>query len=310
MFHNESSFPALIQYALWTVSYPERITCSYPACGIRRVKRFLSSGARSFSVTATFGLEGKTAIVTGGGSGIGQAIAKRFAANGANVHIFDIQQEAAEATAREITGNSGVAANAVRCDVTDAAATRQAIQGIAENGRIDILVNSAGISHIGRLETTTDDDFERVFRVNVTGVFHCMQAVIEPMRKGGGGVILNMASIAATAGLNDRFAYSMSKGAVRAMTLSVAKDYLEDHIRCNAISPARILTPFVHAFLKKHYAGHEEEMFAKLSASQPIGRMGLPEEVAALALFLCSDEGAFLTGADIPLDGGFFNLRG
>jgi NAD(P)-dependent dehydrogenase (short-subunit alcohol dehydrogenase family) len=171
-------------------------------------------------------------------------------------------------------------------------------------------VNSAGISHIGRLDTTSEDDLDRVFRVNVKGVFHCMQAAVEPMREQGGGVILNLASIAATAGLSDRFAYSMSKGAVLSMTLSVAKDYLKDKIRCNAVSPARIHTPFVDAFLKEHYAGREDEMFARLSQAQPIGRMGLPEEVASLALFLCSDEASFITGADIPLDGGFVNLRG
>jgi NAD(P)-dependent dehydrogenase (short-subunit alcohol dehydrogenase family) len=199
---------------------------------------------------------------------------------------------------------------AVQCDVTDAAATKRVFGKIAEEARIDILVNSAGVSNIGRLDSTSEEDFERVFRVNVKGVYLCMQAAIEPMKRGGGGVIINLASIAATSGLSDRFAYSMSKGAVLAMTLSVAKDYLADKIRCNAISPARIHTPFVDAFLKQHYAGREEEMFGKLSASQPIGRMGLPTEVASMALFLCSDEASFITGADMPLDGGFFNLRG
>jgi 2-keto-3-deoxy-L-fuconate dehydrogenase len=257
-----------------------------------------------------FQLDGKTAIVTGGGSGIGQAIASRFATSGAKVHIFDIHLEKAAATVQRIAQMGGNTANAVGCDVTDAPAVKQAVEEISLRERIDILVNSAGISHIGRLETTTEADFERVFQVNVKGVFHCMRAVIGPMRENGGGVILNLASIAASAGLNDRFAYSMSKGAVLSMTLSVAKDYLKENIRCNAISPARIHTPFVDAFLKEHYAGHEAEMFATLSNSQPVGRMGLPEEVASLALFLCSDEAAFFTGADIPLDGGFVNLRG
>lgn len=258
----------------------------------------------------TFGLDGKTAIVTGAGSGIGQAIARRFAANGAKVYLVDIRLDQAQKTGQQIATDGGVEAVAVECDVTNGVAIKREFGKIAAEHRVDILVNSAGISNIGRLETTSEEDFERVFRVNVKGVYLCMKAVIEPMKRSGGGVILNLASIAATAGLSDRFAYSMSKGAVLAMTLSVAKDYLDAKIRCNAISPARIHTPFVDAFLKEHYAGREEEMFAKLSKSQPVGRMGLPDEVAALALFLCSDAATFFTGSDIPLDGGFFNLRG
>lgn len=256
-----------------------------------------------------FRLDGKTAIVTGAGSGIGQAIARRFAANGAKVYLMDIRKESAEGTARLIAEQGGARTSVVACDVTDGEATRSAFGKIATEGRIDVLVNSAGVSNIGRLDNTTEEDFDRLFRVNVKGVFLCMQAVIEPMKRGGGGVILNLASIAATAALNDRFAYSMSKGAVFAMTLSVAKDYLADKIRCNAISPARIHTPFVDAYLKQHYPGREAEMFGKLSQAQPIGRMGEPDEVAMLALYLCSDASSFITGADIPLDGGFFNLR-
>lgn len=254
-------------------------------------------------------LDGKTAIVTGAGSGIGRAIATRFAASGARVYLVDNHQDRADETVQQIA-NDGGEAFAVVCDVTDGNATRREFGKIASERRIDILVNSAGISHIGRLDTTSEEDFQRLFQVNVKGVYLCMQAVIVPMKSAGGGVILNLASIAATAGLNDRFAYSMTKGAVLSMTLSVAKDYLADKIRCNAISPARIHTPFVDAFLKEHYAGHEEEMFRRLSQAQPVGRMGSPEEVASLALFLCSDAATFLTGADIPLDGGFINLRG
>jgi len=262
------------------------------------------------SVTDSFRLDGKTAIVTGAGSGIGRAIARRFAASGAKVYVVDLRRDRAEETAKQIADSGGSDAIVAPCDVTDGDAIRREFAKIAAEQRIDILVNSAGISHIGRLESTSEEDFDRIFQVNVKGVYQCMQAVIGPMKRNGGGVILNLASIAASAGLSDRFAYSMSKGAVVAMTLSVAKDYLADKIRCNSVSPARIHTPFVDAFLKEHYAGREEEMFRKLSQSQPVGRMGSPEEVASLALFLCSDAATFLTGADIPLDGGFFNLRG
>jgi len=259
-------------------------------------------------LTDNFRLDGKTAIVTGAGSGIGQAIARRFARSGAKVYLVDIHREQAEETAR-LVNEDGADAAAVACDVTDGEATRREFDKIAAKGRIDILVNSAGVSNIGRLEDTSEEDFERLFRVNVKGVYLCMKAVVGPMKRAGGGIIVNLASVAATAGLSDRFAYSMTKGAVLSMTLSVAKDYLGDKIRCNCISPARIHTPFVDAYLKQHYAGHEDEMFARLSQAQPIGRMGAPDEVASLALFLCSDEASFLTGADIPLDGGFFNLR-
>jgi 2-keto-3-deoxy-L-fuconate dehydrogenase len=224
------------------------------------------------------------------------------------VRIFDFDEKAGSAAAQEITA-SGSDAKAYVCDVSDQASTREVFDTLAHQERLDILVNNAGVSHIGTVETTTEADFDRVFRINVKGVYNCTYAAIGHM-KSRGGVILNMASIAGTAALADRFAYSMSKGAVVAMTYSVAKDYLAHKIRCNCISPARVHTPFVDGYLRKNYPGREQEMFQKLSASQPIGRMGEPEEVAALALFLCSDEAAFITGTDYPIDGGFFNLRG
>lgn len=261
-------------------------------------------------MTDSFRLDGKTAIVTGAGSGIGRAIALTFAANGACVIVVDLTSERAEETVQLIAQAGGTQALSLVCDVTNAAMVAKSFGEAAAKNRIDILVNSAGVSHIGRLDTTTEEDFDRLFRVNVKGTFLTMQALIGPMKAAGGGVILNMASIAATAGLNDRFAYSMTKGAVLSMTLSVAKDYMADGIRCNCISPARIHTPFVDAFLHQHYPGKEEEMFAKLSQAQPIGRMGAPDEVASLALFLCSERATFLTGVDMPLDGGFINLRG
>jgi NAD(P)-dependent dehydrogenase (short-subunit alcohol dehydrogenase family) len=266
--------------------------------------------ARSIFVSHDFRLDGKNAIVTGAGSGIGRAISLTFAARGAHVYAVDLQMNRAKETMEMAIKEGSSRVTALECDVTNAAMTKQRCDEIASTGRINILINSAGVSHIGKLETTTEEDFDRLFRVNVKGTFLCMQSAIGHMKRTGGGVILNMASIAATAGLSDRFAYSMSKGAVLSMTLSVAKDYIADGIRCNCISPARVHTPFVDAFLHEHYPGKEKEMFATLSRSQPIGRMGTPEEVASLALFLCSDHATFLTGADIPLDGGFFNLRG
>jgi NAD(P)-dependent dehydrogenase (short-subunit alcohol dehydrogenase family) len=254
-----------------------------------------------------FRLDGKVAAVTGGASGIGRAIALRFAENGAVVHVLDRNDQAAGKVAEEIVASGG-RATAFACDVTDMSAVSAVFDKIAASTPLHILVNSAGVSHIGKLESTSEEEFDRLYSVNVKGTFHCMKAAVELM-KPAGGVILNLASIAGSAALPDRFAYSMTKGAVIAMTLSVAQDYLRHKIRCNCISPARIHTPFVDDYLRKNYPGREAEMFGVLSKAQPIGRMGEPDEVAALALFLCSDEASFITGADYPLDGGFFNLR-
>ena len=253
-------------------------------------------------------LDGRIAVVTGGGSGIGQAIALKFAAHGATIRVLDINESAAAATCQRIA-SSGGSATAHLCDVTSQQDVRATFEEILLRDRT-ILINNAGISHIGTVESTTEEDFDRVVRVNVKGFYNCMQAAVGHMKNSGGGVILNMASIAGSSGLPDRFAYSMSKGAVIAMTYSVARDYLAYNIRCNCISPARVHTPFVDSYLQKNYPGREQEMFDKLAKSQPIGRMAEPAEVASLALFLCSDEAAFITGSDYPLDGGFFNLRG
>jgi NAD(P)-dependent dehydrogenase (short-subunit alcohol dehydrogenase family) len=247
----------------------------------------------------------KTAVVTGGGSGIGAAIAERLATEGARVLIWEVNPANA-ATVVQTIQRAGGAAEAIACDVADLDSVRTAAR---LSGEIDILINNAGIAHIGTAESTTPADFDRVHSVNVKGVYHCMHAILPSMRKRGAGVILNMASIASRLGIQDRFAYSMSKGAVLAMTLSVAKDYVGAGIRCNCLCPARIHTPFVDAYLEQHYADRKDEMFARLSAYQPIGRMGEPAEVAALAAFICSDEAAFITGSAIDIDGGVMNLR-
>jgi NAD(P)-dependent dehydrogenase (short-subunit alcohol dehydrogenase family) len=252
-----------------------------------------------------FRLDNKIAVVTGGGSGIGKAIATVFASRGALVHILELQEDNAKETAREITEQGGKAVIHA-CDVGN---QHQVVSTFEKIGAIHILVNNAGIANIGKADTTSEEDFDKVMRVNVKGVYNCIFAAIPQFRKPGGGVILNMASIAALTGLADRFAYSTSKGAIYAMTLSVAKDYLPENIRCNSISPARVHTPFVDGYLKKNYPGREAEMFEKLSKTQPIGRMGRPEEIAALALYLCSEEASFITGCDYPIDGGFIKLN-
>jgi 2-keto-3-deoxy-L-fuconate dehydrogenase len=256
-----------------------------------------------------FRLDRRLAIITGGASGIGRAIAQKFASHGAIVRILDVDEKAARIVVQEIAASGGDA-KAYGCDISSQDSVKAAFERVFEEGRLSILVNNAGISHVGSLEKTSEHEFDKIFCVNVKGIYNCLYAAIANMKANKGWTILNMASIAATSGLSDRFAYSMSKGAVVAMTYSVAKDYLPFNIRCNCISPARVHTPFVDAFLSRNYPGHEQEMFERLEKSQPIGRMAKPEEVASLALFLCSDEATFLTGVDYPIDGGFMNLRG
>ena len=250
-------------------------------------------------------LKNKKTVITGAGSGIGKATALLFAQQGADVHIIDLGEEQSTATANEINNSGGNATTHV-CNVADQQKVVEVFNAI---GKVDILVNSAGVSHIGKADNTPEEDFERVYKVNVKGVYNCLFAALPLMKQNKSGVILNLASIANNVGLADRFAYSMSKGAVYAMTMSVAKDYINDGIRCNCISPARVHTPFVDGFLAKTYPGKEAEMFEKLSKSQPIGRMAEPSEIAFLILYLCSDEASFITGCDYPIDGGFIKLN-
>lgn len=252
-----------------------------------------------------FSLKNKSAVITGGGSGIGKAIATLFAKQGATVHIIELSEESAAQTIAEIK-EFGVSAYSYSCNVSN---QQQVLDTFAKISKVDILVNNAGIAHVGNLEKTSEDDFLRIFDVNVKGAYNCLYAAIPLMKKNGGGAIVNMASIASVVGISDRFAYSMSKGAIYAMSMSVARDYINDNIRSNTISPARVHTPFVDGFIAKNYPGKEGEIFDKLSKSQPIGRMGKPEEVASLALYLCSEEAGFVTGNDYALDGGFIKLN-
>ena len=254
-----------------------------------------------------FSLIGKTAIITGGASGIGKAISKIFAEQGAKVHILDINKEGATQTANEIR-KATQKATAHCCDVSNQKNVNEIIKKITTTDAIDILVNNAGIAHIGSIEQTEEEDLDRLYNVNIKGVYNCTKACIKPFKKNGGGVILNLASVASSVGHSDRFAYSMTKGAVLTMTYSIAKDYVANNIRCNCISPGRVHTPFVDGYLAENYPGKEKEMYKKLSKTQPIGRMGKPEEVANLALFLCSNEAEFITGTDYPIDGGRIKL--
>jgi 2-keto-3-deoxy-L-fuconate dehydrogenase len=251
-----------------------------------------------------FNLKDKVCIVTGGASGIGEAISRRFDQAGAKVAIVDLNEAYASKLAGELNN-----AKAYACDVSDHNAVTQVVEKIKEAfGTIDVLINNAGIAHIGNVENTSPDDLDRIYNVNVKGVYNFINPTVKIMLENGGGSILNLASIASIVGIADRFAYSMSKGAVQTMTMSVAKDYIDKGIRCNCLCPARVHTPFVDGFIKKNYPGQEKEMFEKLSASQPIGRMGKPEEIAALAHYLCSDDATFVTGSSYEIDGGFCNL--
>ncbi len=250
-------------------------------------------------------LKDKVALITGGGSGIGKAMAQRFANEGAWVHVLDLDTDAGRKVADEI-GESGGRGEFAQVDVASPESVQAAIDSIE---RIDILVNNAAVSSIGNVEAITSEEMDRVYRINVKGVYYCLHAIVPRMKEQGRGVILNMASIVSKLGIHDRFAYSMSKGAVLSMTLSVARDYVRHGIRCNCICPARIRTPLLEGFVDEHYSDRREEYLSELSEYQPIGRMGEPKEIAALAAFLCSDDASFITGSAYDIDGGVTLLR-
>ncbi|UTW45459.1 glucose 1-dehydrogenase [bacterium SCSIO 12696] len=250
----------------------------------------------------------KTALVTGGASGIGQSVCLRLANEGAQVIIIDLNLEAAQKTVDLIVAAGGKA-SAHSCDISDTEATKTLLQELDDKQPIDVLVNSAGIAHIGSIEQCTENDLDRLYQVNIKGTYNTMAALIPAMKSRQSGAILNLASVASSVGIVDRFAYSMTKGAVLTMTYSVAKDFIKDGIRCNCIAPGRVHTPFVDNFLAQNYPDNTDEMFEKLSNTQPIGRMGKPEEMAGLIAYLCSDEAAFITGCNFPIDGGFVTLN-
>jgi NAD(P)-dependent dehydrogenase (short-subunit alcohol dehydrogenase family) len=250
----------------------------------------------------------KIALVTGGGSGIGRSICLRLAKRNMHILVVDLNIDAANTVMQEINENGG-SAQAFAVDVANHQQVAELFATIKKHYAIDILINNAGIAHIGNIENTTESDLDRLYNINVKGVYNCMHAAIASMKEKQSGVIINLASVASSVGIADRFAYSMTKGAVLTMTYSVAKDYLSYGIRCNCIAPGRVHTPFVDNFLAQSYPNNQAEMFEKLSKSQPIGRMGKPEEIAGLVDYLCSDDAAFITGSNFPIDGGFVTLN-
>ncbi len=251
-------------------------------------------------------MKNKTILITGGASGIGLAIVEKFAAEGSQVFFIDFNKTEGtivEKSSREKGGK----VTFLHADIQDEQQVLEAVRTIP--GKLDVLINNAGIAHVGNLGNTSPVDFDLLFAVNVKGLFLCSQAALPKLIEGGGGSILNMCSVAATIGIPDRFAYSMTKGATLSMTLSIARDYVSQGIRCNCISPGRVHTPFVDGFLAKNYPGKEQEMFEKLAATQPLGRMGTPAEIAEMAYFISSDAGKFITGSNFTLDGGFSGIK-
>lgn len=248
----------------------------------------------------------KKAVITGGASGIGLAITERFAKENYQVFFLDFNQQNGDELEKSLLSKN-FNVRFFHVDISDFSKVKEIFDQLPDT--LDVLFNNAGISHIGNLETTQEIDFDSLYQVNIKGVFSCAQAALPKLKANGGGSIINMCSVAATMGLPDRFAYSMTKGAVMSMTLSIARDYVQENIRCNCISPGRVHTPFVDGFLKKNYPGKEQEMFDKLAATQPIGRMGQPEEIAGMAFYLASEEASFITGSNFPIDGGFLGLK-
>jgi 2-keto-3-deoxy-L-fuconate dehydrogenase len=246
-------------------------------------------------MSTPFRLDGRTALVTGGASGIGEATCRIFAAAGARVYIADIDRGRADQLASELPG-----ARALICDVTDERAVEEMFVGIPQ---LDILVNNAGIGLVGSIEETDLADYDRVFRVNVQSIFLVTRAAM-PLLLASHGVIVNIGSAAGLVGVKRRFAYCATKGAVIAMTRQLAIDY-PTQLRVNCICPGTVDTPFVEAYLEKYHKHEKEKIRAELNQRQPVGRLGRPEEIGYMALYLASPEAEFITGAALPIDGGW-----
>lgn len=246
-----------------------------------------------------FDLSGKVALVTGAGSGIGRAIAQRFAQAGAKVFVGDLNEAAGRETVALITAAGGVT-EFHQLDVAEAAAVARVA---AATGPVDILVNNAGIGHVGTIMQTNADDLDRLYRVNVRGVFNVTKAYIGDMIARRRGSIINIASIGGIVAVRDRFAYVTTKFAVVGITKQIALDHSAEGVRCNCICPGRVETSFVQARLKEY--PDPAKAYQEMSATQLIGRMGRPEEIAAAAHYLASDEAALVTGAALMADGGW-----
>ncbi|HEX9199562.1 MAG TPA: SDR family oxidoreductase [Acidobacteriaceae bacterium] len=240
-------------------------------------------------------LDGKIALVTGGASGIGAATCRELARAGAEVIVADLNLEAAKGLAGELPG-----ARALQMDVTQASSIGDAMDRIPA---LDILVNNAGIGLVGDLASTSEEDFERVMRVNVHSIYLVTRAML-PMLLMSRGSIVNIGSVAGQVGVKQRFAYCASKGAVAAMTRQIAVDYPKE-LRCNCIAPGTVQTPFVEGYLDKYHAHEKEKVREELRQRQPIGRLGTPEDIAGLVRYLCSKEAEFVQGAVIAIDGGW-----
>lgn len=250
-----------------------------------------------------FSLKDKIALVTGAGSGIGAAIAEAFAMAGAHVVIADRDGTSGERVAAGIRAAGGKA-EFQALDVADEAQCQAVAAGVLEaHGRLDILVNNAGIGHVGTMLSTTGGDLDRLYAVNVRGVFNVMKVFLPDMVARRKGSIINLASIGGVVGIRDRLAYCMSKFAVVGLTKAAALDHATDGVRVNCICPGRVETPFVQARLKEY--PDPAKAYREMSATQPVGRMARPEEIAAAALYLAADESVMVTGSALMIDGGW-----